>query len=128
MADARHVEWIIAGTINETARGDPTDLAARIIGALGEAGYRIAPMMEDRALGSQPFEELTPQMRPQDIHGDGRDWTFETCEHGGDEPDTMPQAIQAADADGRWAIYVPLTRSGKIVVPRPANATARLGS
>jgi ABC-type transport system substrate-binding protein len=24
-------------------------------------------------------------MRPQDVHGDGRDWTFETLEHGGDE-------------------------------------------
>jgi hypothetical protein len=31
----------------------------------------------------------------------------------------MPQAIEATDADGRWAIYVPLTCGGKIVVPRP---------
>jgi len=62
-------------------------------------------------------------MRPQDHFGDGRDWTFRTGEHGGDEPDNMPQTIKATDAAGRWAIYVPLTRSGKIVVPRPYPET-----
>jgi hypothetical protein len=36
-------------------------------------------------------------MRPQDAYGDGRDWKFETGEHGGDEPDNMPQAITATD-------------------------------
>jgi hypothetical protein len=107
-------EWIIANTINETAQGDPDALAARIVAALEKAGYQIAP----DELGSQPLDELKPEMRPQDIYGDGRDWTFETSEHGGDEPDTMPQAIRATDAKGRWAIYVPLTQNGKIVVPR----------
>jgi hypothetical protein len=34
-------ERIIANTINETARGDPDALAARIVAALAEAGYRI---------------------------------------------------------------------------------------
>jgi hypothetical protein len=34
---------IIATTINETARGDPDALAARIVAALVEAGYRIVP-------------------------------------------------------------------------------------
>jgi hypothetical protein len=48
----------------------------------------------------------------------GRDWTFKTSEHGGGEPDNMPQAIRATDGTGRWAIYVPLTRGGKIVIPR----------
>jgi hypothetical protein len=38
--------------------------------------------------------------------------------HGGNEPDNVPQAIEATDAAGRSAIYVPLTRGGKIVVPR----------
>jgi hypothetical protein len=108
------VEWIIANTINETAQGDPDALAARIIAALENAGYQIAP----DELGSQAFDELKPSMRPQDIYGDGRDWTFTTAEHGGDEPDTMPQAIRATDALGRSAIYVPLTRNGKIVAPR----------
>jgi hypothetical protein len=119
------IERIIANTINDTARGDPDALAARIVAALGEAGYRILPAsgMEDTALGSQPFDELTREMRPQDTHGDGRDWTFETSEHGGDAPDNMPQAIKATDAVGRWTIYVPLTSGGKIVVPRPSSAT-----
>jgi hypothetical protein len=94
---------------------------------LADAGYRIAPVTtqpqgaEDTALGSQPFDKLTREMRPQDTWGDGRDWSFRTCEHGGDEPDNMPQAIEAVDAAGRWAIYVPLTRGGKIVVPRRSS-------
>jgi hypothetical protein len=100
-------------------------LAARIVAALGEGGYRILPTnrIEDTALGPQPFDKLTRDMRPQDHFGDGRDWTFRTGEHGGDEPDNMPQTIKATDAAGRWAIYVPLTRGGKIVVPRPYSAT-----
>jgi hypothetical protein len=65
-------------------------------------------------------------MRPQDIYGDGRDWKFETSEHGGDEPDNMPQAIRATDPAGRWAVYVPLTRRGNIVVPRPYSETATI--
>ena len=35
------VERIIANTINETARGDPDALAARIVADLAEAGFRI---------------------------------------------------------------------------------------
>ena len=124
-ADIPTVERIIiANTINETARGDPDALAARIVAALGEAGYYIVP--EDTALGSQPFDELTPEMRPQDTFGDGRDWKFETGEHGGDEPDNMPQAIRATDASGRWATYVPLTLGGKIVVPRREDVATAL--
>ena len=123
--EASAVERIIANTINETARGDPDALAARIVAALAEAGYRIVPAngIEDTALGPQPFDKLTREMRPQDPFGDGRDWTFRTGEHGGDEPDNMPQTIKATDAAGRWAIYVPLTRGGKIVVPRPYPET-----
>ena len=121
MAETPSIERIIANTINEEARGDPDALAVRIVTALGEAGYRILPAngMKETARGSQPFDALTPEMRPQDTWGDGRDWTFETSEHGGDEPDNMPQAIKATDAAGHWAIYVPLTRADKIVVPRP---------
>jgi hypothetical protein len=124
-SDSAAVERIISNTINETARGDPDALAARIVAALGAAGYGIIPAngIEDTALGAQPFDELTREMRPQDPFGDGRDWTFRTGEHGGDEPDNMPQTIKATDAAGRWAIYVPLTRGGKIVVPRPYPET-----
>jgi hypothetical protein len=80
--DISHVEWVIANTINETARGDPDALAARILTALADAGYRIvpgdvipirpAPGTEDTAVGSQSFDELAPEMRPQDTYGDGR--------------------------------------------------------
>jgi hypothetical protein len=54
-ADVPAVERIIANTINETARGDPDALAARIIAALGEGGYQIVPAnrMNETALGSQ---------------------------------------------------------------------------
>ena len=37
----------------------------------------------------------------------------------------MPQAIRAADPAGRWAVYVPLTRRGKIVVPRPIEGRSQ---
>jgi len=123
--DISAVERIIANTINETARGDPDALASRIVAALAEAGYGIVPAnwIEDTALGPQPFDKLTREMRPQDHFGNGRDWTFRTGEHGGDEPDNMPQTIKATDAAGRWAIYVPLTRGGKIVVPRSCPET-----
>jgi hypothetical protein len=54
-ADVPTVQRIIAGTIDQTARGDPDALAARIVAALGEAGYRIvrANGVEDTAPGSQ---------------------------------------------------------------------------
>jgi hypothetical protein len=65
---------------------------------------------------SQPLYELAWDKRPQDTHGDGRTMKFRTSEH---ELDNMPQAIEAIDARGRWAVYVPLTRKGKIVVPPP---------
>jgi hypothetical protein len=81
------IEWIIVNTIYETAQGDPDALAARIIAALGEAGYQIAP----EELSAQPFCELKPEMSPPEPSGDGRDWKFKTAEYGGDEPDTTPQ-------------------------------------
>ncbi len=65
----------------------------------------------------QRFKELTETMRLQDPHGDGAGLRFETGEHGGDYPDTMPQVITVTDAQGRWAVYVPLRVGGKIVVP-----------
>jgi hypothetical protein len=40
---------------------------------------------------------------------------FETMEHGGKYPDTMPQAIKLIDAEGRSCIYVPITQDGKVV-------------
>ena len=56
--DSAAVERIIANTINETARGDPDALAARIVAALAEAGFRIvsANGREGAALGPQRAE------------------------------------------------------------------------
>jgi len=53
--DIPRVERIIANTINETARNDPDALAARVVAALTEAGFRIvsADGREDTALGPQ---------------------------------------------------------------------------
>jgi hypothetical protein len=56
--EAAAVERIIANTINETAGGDPDALAARIVAALAEAGFRIvsANGIEDTALGPKRAE------------------------------------------------------------------------
>jgi hypothetical protein len=61
------------------------------------------------------FAEMTPDKRPQDPHMDGTGLRFETMEHGGEYPDTMPQAITLIDAEGRSCIYVPITQDGKVV-------------
>ena len=45
---------------------------------------------------------------------DGTGLRFETMEHGGEYPDTMPQAIKLVDAQGH-SIYVPITQNGKVV-------------
>ena len=50
------------------------------------------------------FEELTPERRPQDPNLDGTGLRFETLEHGGEFPDTMPQAIRLTDAEGRSCV------------------------
>jgi len=65
-------------------------------------------------------------MRPQDPHGDSTGLRFETGEHGGGFPDTMPQAITVTDAEGRWAVYVPLRIKGKVVIPQPPLSEAGL--
>jgi hypothetical protein len=64
---------------------------------------------------TQKFAEMTPEQRPQDPHMDGTGLRFETSDHGGEYPDTMPQAIKLIDAEGRSAIYVPITQDGKVV-------------
>jgi hypothetical protein len=61
------------------------------------------------------YRELPRERRPQDPTMDGRGWTFQTLEHGGEYPDTMPQAIKATDGQGRSCIYVPVTVNGSVV-------------
>ena len=43
------------------------------------------------------FAEMTPDKRPQDSHMDGTDLRFETLDHSGEYPDTMPQAINCVN-------------------------------
>jgi hypothetical protein len=61
------------------------------------------------------FAKMTPEKRPQDPSMDGTGLSFETMEHGGEYPDTMPQAIKLTDAEGRSCIYVPITQNGRVV-------------
>jgi hypothetical protein len=58
---------------------------------------------------------MTDEKRPQDDYLDGRDWIFETLEHGGEYPDMMPQAIRATDASGRSCLYIPITVDCRVV-------------
>ena len=53
--------------------------------------------------------------RPQDQVMDGGGLRFETFEHGGDVPDTMPKAVRVTDAEGRSCIYLPATETGRVV-------------
>jgi hypothetical protein len=61
------------------------------------------------------FPLLPPDKRPQDPHLNGTGLRFETLDHGGEYPDTMPQAIRLTDALGRSCLYVPTTQNGKVV-------------
>jgi len=61
------------------------------------------------------YEEMAPEKRPQDPHLDGTGLRFKTLDHGGEYPDTMPQAIKLIDAEGRSCIYLPITQNGKVV-------------
>lgn len=46
----------------------------------------------------------------RDPHMDGTGLRFKTMEHGGEYPDTMPQAVKLIDAEGRSCINVPTTQ------------------
>jgi hypothetical protein len=61
------------------------------------------------------FAELPPEKRPQDPLLDGTGLRFETLDHGGEYPDTMPQAIKLTDAESRSCIYVPIAQDGRVV-------------
>lgn len=43
---------------------------------------------------SHTYEQMTPDKRPQDPTLDGAGCTFETLEHGGSEPDSMPHYVR----------------------------------
>jgi hypothetical protein len=71
------------------------------------------------------FAELPPEKRPQDPHMDGTGLRFETMEHGGEYPDTMPQAIKLLYAEGRSCIYVPITQAAKWSTAKGIRLTPR---
>ena len=56
-----------------------------------------------------PIQELRADQRPQDPNLDGTGLRFDTMEHSGEYPDTMPQAIKLIDAEGRSCVYVPIS-------------------
>jgi hypothetical protein len=64
---------------------------------------------------TRKFAVMTPDKRPQDPHMDGTGVRFETMEHSGEYPDSMPQAIKLIDAEGRSCVYVPITQDGRVV-------------
>jgi hypothetical protein len=64
-----------------------------------------------KAIPQTTFMALAVDDRPHDPSGIAKGWTFKTLEH---DAHTFPQAIEATDAQGRSAIYVPLKRRGKI--------------
>jgi hypothetical protein len=53
--------------------------------------------------------------RPQDSDLRGGDLRFETLEHGGEYPDSMPQRLRVTDEVGRSALYRPIAVDGKVV-------------
>ena len=74
------------------------------------------------------YEPMTADKRPQDEHGDLRDWKFTSGEHGGEFPDCMPQVIFATDSEGRTCKYVPITENGKVVDSKGYGFSSQPGS
>ncbi len=70
------------------------------------------------------FAEMTPEKRPQDPYMDGTGLRFETMEHGGKYPDTMPQAIKLIDAE---AAPASTSRSCRTARWSPAKGLRSIG-
>jgi hypothetical protein len=69
------------------------------------------------------FPLLPPDRRPQDPNLDGAGLIFEALDHGGEYPDTMPQAIRLTDAQMRWVgpaytSLLPKTEKSSTLTPR----------
>jgi hypothetical protein len=85
------------------------------------AASRPIPVFEENPAtvpdDARALRPMPPDKRPQDRSLDGAGMTFEALEHGGEYPDTMPQAIRVTDPLGRSAVYVVLKTDGKPVDP-----------
>ena len=68
-------------------------------------------------MNTQTFRELTYTMRPH-VTGMAPGCVSRSESTAATIPTTCPQAITVTDAQGRWAVYVPLRVNGKIVVPQ----------
>ena len=62
--------------------------------------------MRDKKRGPRP--EVRQSVKPAHLRGAGR----------GEAEMNMPQAIEVVDEEGRWAVYVPLKKNGKVVRPK----------
>ena len=107
--EAPAVERIIANTINETARGDPHALAARIVAALAEAGFRIvsASGRDDTALGHQRAKERQLYRSPTGIPGSLRAIPRQARPSSGTSSKFSPRAVKV---NGNRSL-----RAGKLV-------------
>src|SRR4051812_11410928 len=75
------------------------------------------------------FEEMTPEKRPQDPCGDRTGLVFETLEHGGEYPDTMPQAIRVTDTEDRVSGPIELRdTNGNILATQTRTVLCRCGA
>src|SRR5712671_6978397 len=72
------------------------------------------------------FAEMMPEKRPQDPHLDGTGLRFETLDHGGEYPDTMPQAIKLIDAEGRSASTRQSCRMGRSSTAKGTCSISRM--
>src|SRR5690242_7892472 len=73
----------------------------------GSATMKVVEEYPDARI-THEFEEMTREKRPQDDpERNGMGLRFLTLEHGGEYPDTMPQALKVTDREGRSCIYEP---------------------
>src|SRR3954447_17350252 len=96
-------EHLLAQHLQPGDRKTDKDVINSLLDVLDDPRVVEATFRKIRSIIGHQFEELTPENRPQDPRGDGRGLKFEPLEHGGAEPDSMPQAIQVTDRKGRWA-------------------------
>jgi hypothetical protein len=77
------------------------------------SNYGYSPNMDKAQLAPDSSLPLAKRELPSQAHASGL--RFKTLDHGGEYPDTMPQAIQVTDRLKRTCLYVPVTRDGKVV-------------
>jgi polysaccharide biosynthesis/export protein ExoF len=82
---------------------------------LGTAVLRAQQEIAKAKLAMTQLQDQRLSEIVQDPNMGGSGLRFETLEHGGEFPDTMPQAVRITDAEGRSCIYVPVKVAGRVV-------------